>query len=143
MLKIRTLFLPLLSLLFSFSAFAFDVIGNPNGTITITKYFDYECPHCRDLEATVNQIIQANPDVKVISRVVPLLGKDSWYVARAVTASKKDGKWAAFNSLLMNYKGHISSDAINNIAQNTLGYQEGILQKNMMSSNVTDEINAN
>lgn len=141
--KIRILFVALVSSLLSFSALAFDVTGNPNGSITITKYFDYECPHCRHLEPTVKQIIAENPDVKVISRVVPLLGKDSWYVARAVTASKKDGKWVEFNALLMNHKGFISSADVDFLAQDNLGYADGQLQKYMMSSAVTNELNAN
>ncbi len=141
--KIRFLLVAFVSSMLSFSALAFEVTGNPNGSITITKYFDYECPHCRDLETTINQIVSANPDVKVIHRVVPLLGKDSWYVARAVTASKQNGKWADFNMLVMNYKGFISPSDVDNIAINKLGYKEGQLQKLMMSASVTDEINAN
>lgn len=141
--KIRFFIVALVASFLSFSSLAFEVTGNSNGTITITKYFDYECPHCRHLEPTVKQVIAENPDVKVINRVVPLMGKDSWYVARAVTASKKDGKWAEFNTLLMNHKGFISSSDVDFLARDSLGYTDGQLQKNMMSSTVTNELNAN
>lgn len=141
----KTIFLAasVCGLLLSLSASAYVVTGNPNGTITITKFFDYQCPHCRDLESPLNRVIEENPDVKVINRVVPILGKDSWYVARAVIASKKDGKYNEFNSVVMHQSGHISRDDLLRIAQNKMGYNTTQLRKDMFLNDVTDEINAN
>ena len=141
--KLKLLFVGVFGLLLSLTASAYVVTGNPNGTITINKFFDYQCPHCRDLEGPLNQVIEENPDVKVISRVVPILGKDSWYVARAVIAAKKDGKYSEFNNVVMRQSGHISRDDLLRLAQNKLGYNTTQLRKDMFTSDVTDEINAN
>jgi protein-disulfide isomerase len=34
------------------------ILGNPNAEVKVVEYFDLECPHCKEFQTTMNQIIQ-------------------------------------------------------------------------------------
>ena len=43
-----------------------DFVANPGGKITVTEFFDYRCPHCKNAAAAVLNIAKADPDVRVV-----------------------------------------------------------------------------
>lgn len=126
------------------SVFASVIFGNPNGAVTITKYFDYECPHCRTLAPVIDRVIRNNKDVKIISRVIPVLAPESWYVARAALAAKQQGsnKFTRFNQLLMAQRRFITTGLVQDLAIDAgLNFKQ--LKSDMASKKVTNEIKAN
>ncbi len=49
------------------------ILGNPNATVTIVEYSDYECPYCKQFHPTLKKIVQeSNGDVRWIYRNYPL-----------------------------------------------------------------------
>src|SRR3989338_532615 len=48
------------------------VAGNPQGSITLVEFFDYQCPHCIDMMSTLDALTQANPNLRIVYREWPI-----------------------------------------------------------------------
>jgi protein-disulfide isomerase len=68
-----------------------DFVANPGGTITLTEFFDYRCPHCVNVAPKVVALIKAHPDVRVVFKEMPIFGPLSEHAARAALAVKMGG----------------------------------------------------
>jgi protein-disulfide isomerase len=68
-----------------------DYVANPAGKITVTEFYDYRCPHCANVAAAVVQLIQTNPDVRVVFKEFPIFGPVSERAAAGAIAVKKAG----------------------------------------------------
>lgn len=71
------------------------VLGNPQGSKVLVKFTDYGCTFCRQSIAEVDQLIAADPEVKVVIREWPIF-EGSEAAARMGLAAAKQGKYAAF-----------------------------------------------
>jgi protein-disulfide isomerase len=70
-------------------------------TVSLTEYYDYECPHCRKMSTIIQRIKAQYPNVNIINRVTPLLNKVSPYVAELALAGQKlSGNNNLHNSLI-------------------------------------------
>jgi protein-disulfide isomerase len=56
--------------------------GNPEGTITMVEFFDYNCGYCKRSNATVQALIDANPNLRVVYKEWPILSEASGIAAR-------------------------------------------------------------
>lgn len=54
-----------------------DFVANPNGTITVTEFFDYRCGYCKIAATEMADIIAKNPDVRVVFKEFPIFGEQS------------------------------------------------------------------
>lgn len=77
------------------------VMGNPDGDIVLVEFFDYNCPYCRRAAPVLFELIEENPDLRIIMREWPILGPDSKLAARASLAAIKQNKFEAFHEALM------------------------------------------
>jgi len=77
-------------------------LGNPEGDVTVVEFFDYNCPYCRSAGETMQALLAADANVRVIYREWPILGDDSVIAARAALAAREQGKYEAFHWALMN-----------------------------------------
>ena len=77
------------------------VMGNPEGDIVLVEFFDYNCPYCRRAAPVLFELIEENPDLRIIMREWPILGPDSELAARASLAAIKQNKFEAFHEALM------------------------------------------
>jgi protein-disulfide isomerase len=68
-----------------------DFVANPGGTITLTQFFDYRCPHCVNVAPKVMALIKTHPDVRVVFKEMPIFGPLSEHAARAALAVKSAG----------------------------------------------------
>ncbi|MEO1028746.1 MAG: DsbA family protein [Pseudomonadota bacterium] len=53
------------------------VHGNPNGDVTIYKFFDYNCPVCKAAHRRMDSFLDQHPNVRVVAVDVPVLGQNS------------------------------------------------------------------
>lgn len=81
------------------------VLGNPKGDVTLTEFFDYNCPHCRTSVPVIRKLIGDDPHLRVVLREWPVYGEGSEFCARASLASLKQGKYWQFHSGLMAIRG--------------------------------------
>jgi protein-disulfide isomerase len=75
--------------------------GNSNGKKVLVEFFDYNCPHCREMSITLKELISQDKDIKIIYKLWPMFGKDSEYAARAVLAAKAQGKFQEVHEAFM------------------------------------------
>ena len=41
------------------------VLGNPRGDITLTEFFDYNCPFCKKIMPKMQQLISTDPGLRL------------------------------------------------------------------------------
>jgi protein-disulfide isomerase len=120
------------------------VVGNPNGRVTLVEFYDYQCPHCRDTSAALDDVIKANPDLRVIFKNLPIFGKYSQEASGASNAAYAldKSKFMAFHQALMSASVPFNSDTVKQVAAKT-GYDYAKLSAMMQSKVVQDSLKAN
>ena len=88
------------------------VIGNPEGDVTLVEFFDYRCPYCKQMTVTLAQMIDEDPNLRVVMKEFPILSRESVQAARAAMAAQRQGKYEAFHFALMENGGGFSEDEI-------------------------------
>jgi protein-disulfide isomerase len=68
-----------------------DFVANPKGTVTVTEFYDYRCPHCINMAPQIVALIKARPEVRFVFKEMPIFGAQSDHAAYAALAVKKDG----------------------------------------------------
>jgi protein-disulfide isomerase len=115
--------------------------GNPAGDVTIVEFFDYNCPYCRLVAPTLEEIERTDADVKFIYKEFPILGPGSEFAARAALAAHKQGKYVMFHRALMAYEGRVGESAME-VAQ-TAGLDMERLKKDMDDPSIVAAIERN
>ena len=114
-------------------------LGNPEGDVTVVEFFDYNCPYCRSAGQTLQALLAADANVRVIYLEWPILGEDSVIAARAALAAREQGKYEAFHWALMNGEGRVTEAIIFKVARN-LGMDVAKLEADMVSPAVEAHI---
>lgn len=115
------------------------VLGNPDGDITLTEFFDYNCPFCRTMMPVVQRLIGSDPQLRVVYREVPVFGEGSDFAARASLASLQQGKYWQFHAALMGMKDRAQEASVMRIARR-VGLDEAKLRRDMEADSVTRHI---
>ena len=79
------------------------VLGNPEGSVTLVEFFDYNCSFCRRAMADMLDLIADDPDLRVVLKEFPVLGPGSLEAARvsaAITIVQPD-VYLAFHQQLL------------------------------------------
>ena len=114
-------------------------LGNPEGDVTVVEFFDYNCPYCRSAGQTVQALLAADENIRVIYREWPNLGDDSVITASAALAAREQGKYEAFHWALMNGEGRVTEALIFKVARD-LGMDVAQLEADMVSPAVEAHI---
>lgn len=93
------------------------VIGNPGGDVTLVEFFDYRCPYCKRASGTLAQLIEEDPNLRVVMKEFPILSQESVQAARAALAARQQGKYEAFHFALMEGGGGFTDDEILLVAE--------------------------
>tara|TARA_Y100000589_G_C27111577_1_gene612453 strand:+ start:430 stop:1230 length:801 start_codon:yes stop_codon:yes gene_type:complete len=93
------------------------ILGNPEGTISIVEFFDYQCGYCKKMLRVLIKATKDNPNLRVILKEYPILGPVSFIAAQASLASLKQDKYKDFHKSLMLMNGRISERAIFKVAK--------------------------
>lgn len=57
---------------------AYDgVVGNPEGSVTIVEFFDYNCGYCKRAHEDMEALVKSDPDLRFVLKEFPILGPDS------------------------------------------------------------------
>jgi protein-disulfide isomerase len=78
-----------------------DVVINPAGTITVTEFFDYRCGYCRHAAPEIIDLVQKNPDIRLVLKDFVIFGRDSEAAARLMLGAKDQGKSLELHKALM------------------------------------------
>jgi protein-disulfide isomerase len=82
-------------------------LGKPNAPVQIAMFFDYNCPHCRDKEPILEELVKRYPDgVVVFFKNFPLThNKESPGASAAAIAAQRQGKFMAMHKKLFENQG--------------------------------------
>jgi protein-disulfide isomerase len=119
-----------------------QVLGNPQGDVTIIEFFDYTCPYCKAAEPRLQQLLKDDKNVKLVVIEFPILTPESLVAAKVSLASVKQGKYARFHQMLMGFRGQLSSDAIFEVAKDA-GLDVERVRKDMDAPGIADAIIGN
>ncbi len=75
-------------------------IGNPNADVTLVEYYDYNCGFCRASLPTIEKLVAADRNLRVVFKELPVLAESSRVAARASLAAAAQGKFKAFHDAL-------------------------------------------
>jgi protein-disulfide isomerase len=117
-------------------------VGNPNGNVTLVEFFDFQCPHCKDMSTVVDGIIHKDSDLRVVHKPLPIFGENSTYAAKAALAASKQGKYNAFYEALMKASNPLTKDKALDAAKK-VGLDVKQLEADIASPAIVNEINQN
>src|SRR5690606_25112915 len=115
------------------------VLGNPGGNITLVEFFDYNCPFCKKILPKMQQLISADPQLRVVFREWPVFGADSEFAARVALAALDQGKYWQVHAGLMGMRDRAAEPSVMRVVRK-LGLDEAKLRRDMDSDRVSDHI---
>lgn len=115
------------------------VLGNPDGDVTLTEFFDYNCPFCKKITPTMQRLIGSDPQLRVVFREWPVFGAGSEFAARAALAALDQGKYWQVHSSLMAMRDRAAEPSVMRVVRR-VGLDEAKLREDMYSDRVEDHI---
>lgn len=115
------------------------VLGNPNGNVTLTEFFDYNCPFCKKIVPAMQRLIGSDTQLRVVFREWPVFGEGSDFAARAALAALDQGKYWQVHTGLMTMKDRAAEASVMRVVRK-LGLDEARLREDMYSDRVEDHI---
>lgn len=119
-----------------------DIVGSPDGDVTIVEFFDYRCGFCHKMMEPILTAIEQDPDLRLVLVEFPILSEASRYAAQAALASREQGLYPEFHFALMEQRGQLNEERVMQIAQ-SVGLNVEQLRRDMQSPAVEETLNAN
>lgn len=118
------------------------VWGNPKGNVTLVDFSDYNCPFCKRMYPTVEEIVAKDGNVRVVVKELPILGPESLISARYALAAKKQGKYAELRNALMTLPGRPDEKTVQETARR-LKIDVDQLKRDLLAPEVERELRKN
>ena len=118
-------------------------IGNPKGDVTIVEFFDNECPFCKLMAPTLDQLVAKDGNIRIVLKEFAILGPGSDVAARYSLASLRQGRYAAFHAALMADKTpehHLAEPHILDLAA-AVGLDVAKLKQDAQAPEIAEQIN--
>lgn len=115
------------------------VLGNPEGDVTLTEFFDYNCPHCRTMLPLVSDLVRSDPRLRVVYREWPVFGSGSDFAARVSLAALPLGQYWRLHAALMGMRGRAEEATVLRTVRQ-LGLDEAALVAGMEADAVARHI---
>jgi Protein-disulfide isomerase len=94
--------------------------GNLEGDITIVEFVDYRCGYCRRAHGEVEQLLAADPGIRLIVKEFPILGEGSTLSSRFAIAVKTlhgDDTYKAVHDALIGLRADATPDTLTRLAE--------------------------
>ncbi len=119
------------------------VIGNPKGAVSLVEFFDYQCPHCVNMQPIIEALIKANPDLRVVYVEFPIRGKASETATRIALAAQIQGKYYPYYGAMMKLKQLPITEAMIFASAKTAGLDIDKAKLDMNNKQISDQIAQN
>jgi len=95
--------------------------GPGDAPVTIVEFVDYECPHCREAQTFLRQVLEAYPrQVRLFFKQFPLSGHTmARAAAEAAMAAHKQGKFWPYNDKVWAKSDVLTAAVLEQIAKET------------------------
>ncbi|WP_298820444.1 DsbA family protein [uncultured Roseibium sp.] len=112
------------------------VMGNPEGSVTLVEFFDYNCGYCKRAYGDMMKLIEGDPDLKVVLKEFPVLGQGSVEAAQVAVAvnSVAPDKYGEFHETLLLSRGQANRASALKAALET-----GIEEDKLLAAMETEE----
>lgn len=114
-------------------------IGNPNASVTVVEFFDYNCGYCKRALTDVIQTVANDKDVRIVFHELPILSEDSKLTAEWALAAHKQGKYYEFHKAMMKYRGAKNINVLTKIS-NDIGLDAEKMRKDAKSDAIAKEL---
>ena len=115
------------------------VMGNPKGNITLTEFFDYNCPICREVPPLLQKLVAEDKDLRIVLREWPVLRPESEVIAQISLATLKQDKYWQFHYKMLQSQRGSGEQAAMAIAKE-IGLDLQKLKRDMESEEVMGHI---
>jgi protein-disulfide isomerase len=116
--------------------------GNPNGSVTLVEFFDYNCPYCKMMAPVITEAEAADPQLRIVYKEFPILGPGSVFAAKAALAANKRGKYEAFHRALYQVRGHVDEAKVLEVAA-TVGIDLARMKADMHDKTIEGDLDRN
>ena len=118
-------------------------VGNKDGDIIITSFYDYNCSYCKKGNHYLNQLAESDSNVKIILRPLPILGDSSNYASRIILAVHKiaPDKFAPIHEGFMQLKTITKESIEALLIQHSLNVAK--IEEDATMTEIADNINKN
>lgn len=116
--------------------------GNPDGDITLVEFMDYRCGYCRRAVPEVAKLLQADGNIRLVIKELPILGEASVISSRFAVAAKQVGGDEAYKQVhdaLLEFGGDVSEVTLRRLSDG-LGLETDAIFEAMNSDAVSEEI---
>ena len=93
------------------------VAGNPAGNVTLVEFYDPRCPYCRRMVPVIDAMVASDPKLRVVFKLIPILGPQSVLEARAIAAAGAQGAYVPMQEALMRQSAPVTDETIASIAR--------------------------
>lgn len=115
------------------------VLGNPDGNITLTEFFDYNCPHCKTMLPLMSELVRSDPQLRVVLREWPVFGPGSEFAARASLATLPTGNYWRLHAALLGMRARAEEATVMRVVRD-LGLDEATIRTGMQADIVERHI---
>lgn len=118
------------------------VAGNPKGDVTLVEFFDYNCGYCKKALSDLQELMRADPNLRVVLKEFPVLGQGSVEAAQVAVAVRlvAPQKYMAFHQALLNSRGSVDRARALAVAKE-VGIDVDALQKQASSPELNETLN--
>ena len=120
-----------------FNASYDGIVGNPQGSVTIVEFFDYNCGFCKRAMEDMEAMVANDPDLRFVLKEFPILGPDSQkaHVVSMAFRALAPEKYGAFHRALLG--GGRADEAAAIEAALAQGVDEAALREEMKNPAIT------
>src|SRR6202161_2591419 len=122
------------------------VLGNPQGTVEIAEFFDYNCGYCKRALPDMLTLLKADSNIKFVLKEFPVLGEGSVEAAHVAVAARMQDpsgkKYIEFHQKLLGGRGP-ADKAHALAAAKDAGFDMARIEKDMNSDEVKATIDEN
>ena len=77
------------------------IMGDPNGKVTLVEFYDYQCPHCKNMAPIIAALIKNNRNLRVIYRPIDVLNTLSTLEAASALVAAKHNNFYNVHKMFM------------------------------------------
>jgi protein-disulfide isomerase len=121
---------------------ATPVGGNPRGDVSVVEFFDYRCPYCKQVQPSLEKMLQQDSQLRLVYKEFPILGPASVTAARAALAARAQGKYDQFHKAMMEAHGAVTDDTVYRVA-GSVGLDIDKLKRDMAAPEVSQALKTN
>ena len=84
--------------------------GASAADVTVVEYLDFNCPYCKKVAVSLQQLIAGDAKIRVLYKDWPIFGGVSTFAARATLAAGYQGRYLAAHDILIDSPARLATE---------------------------------